>query len=378
MNSPKGTVAAVRELIPWARRLGPALGLIAVWTLFAALAPQTFVSWTNQRLMLTQTAVVGTAAIGATLIIISAGIDLSVGSTIALTTVMTALALKAGADPVLAMFGGVLTGVAIGVFIGSLVVGRLGFALSLTSGLLLFAILAGHVGMPAALGCAVVGSVILTVVLERILPRVELSPFIVTLGMWGAIRGIAKGLGDNQPVYLSEPTWLNGLMTTGDSWWNSALPPAVWIMILLALLTSVIIHRTRLGRHVVAIGSNELTARLCGVAVPRVRWLVYAMGVGFAGLAGVFQFSYLTMGDPTTAQGHELRVIAAAVIGGASLSGGAGSVAGTLVGALLMTVIDNGCTLLHFDNWVQEILTGAIIVAAVVLDRWRHQYGDRT
>jgi ribose/xylose/arabinose/galactoside ABC-type transport system permease subunit len=119
------------------------------------------------------------------------------------------------------------------------------------------------------------------------------------------------------------------------------------------------------------VGSNEQTARLCGVNVDRTKVLVY-IGAGLcAGLAGGLEFSYLTMGDPTTGNGYELKVIAAVVIGGASLSGGEGGILGTLVGALLMTIVDNGCTKLGLDNWVQEIVTGAIIVSAVVLDRVR-------
>src|SRR5262249_49850802 len=101
--------------------------------------------------------------------------------------------------------------------------------------------------------------------------------------------------------------------------------------------------------------------------------LVYMIAIACAGVAGLLQFSYLSMGDPTTADGYELKVIAAVVIGGASLSGGEGSVLGTIVGALIMTVVDNGCTKLGLDNWVQEIVTGGIIVTAVALDRWRHR-----
>jgi ribose/xylose/arabinose/galactoside ABC-type transport system permease subunit len=123
----------------------------------------------------------------------------------------------------------------------------------------------------------------------------------------------------------------------------------------------------------VALGSNRETARLCGVDVARVEVRVYVLGVLCAGIAGVLQLSYLSMGDPTTAQGYELKTIAAAVIGGASLAGGEGSIGGTLIGALIMTVVDNGCTKLGLDNWVQELVTGGIIVAAVALDRLRQR-----
>jgi ribose transport system permease protein len=130
---------------------------------------------------------------------------------------------------------------------------------------------------------------------------------------------------------------------------------------------------TRLGRHVFAIGSNEQTARLCGVAVDRVKVIVYALGGAFAGVAGVLQFSRLTVGDPTVAVGVELDVIAAVVIGGGSLSGGEGSILGAIVGALIMTVIRSGCAQMGLPNWVQEMVTGFIIVLAVAIDRWRQR-----
>jgi ribose/xylose/arabinose/galactoside ABC-type transport system permease subunit len=121
------------------------------------------------------------------------------------------------------------------------------------------------------------------------------------------------------------------------------------------------------------VGSNEQTARLCGVAVERVKLAVYTICASFAGLAGLMQFSRLTVGDPTVAVGLELDVIAAVVIGGGSLSGGEGSILGSLVGALIMTVIRSGCSQMGLPNWVQEIVTGSIIVLAVALDRLRHR-----
>src|SRR6185436_7390450 len=122
-----------------------------------------------------------------------------------------------------------------------------------------------------------------------------------------------------------------------------------------------------------AVGSNEATARLCGVRVPRVKLAIYTLSGLFAGLAGVLQVARLTVGDPTTAIGKELDVIAAVVIGGASLSGGVGGILGSLLGAFLMSVLANGCTLTGVPNYVQEILIGAIIIAAVAVDRWRQR-----
>jgi ribose/xylose/arabinose/galactoside ABC-type transport system permease subunit len=148
-------------------------------------------------------------------------------------------------------------------------------------------------------------------------------------------------------------------------------------MLGLSVVVALGLRYTRFGRHVFAVGSNEQTARLCGVPVERVKLLVYTLGAGFAGLAAVLQFAYLTGGDPTTAAGYELNVIAAVVIGGASLAGGQGTVTGTIVGALIMSVVANGCTKLGLANWVQEIVTGGIIVAAVLLDYVRRRETPR-
>jgi len=310
-------------------RLGPFVGLAFVSLGFAIARPATFAAWNNVEIMLLQTAVVGTAALGMTLVIVSGGIDLSVGSTIALCTVVVALLIRAGAPPAAAALGGIAA--------GSL--------------------------------CGALNGLLIT--------RLRLAPFIVTLGMWGALRGLAKGLASEQMV-LARATWLNGLLTslTGGQRWM-LFPPGVWIMIGLGVFTAGLLRYTRLGNHIFAVGSNELTARLCGVRVERTKLLVYVMGSSFAGVAGVLQFSYLTMGDPTTALGAELDVIAAVVIGGGSLAGGEGSVPGSLVGALIMTVVGNGCTKLGLANWIQEIVTGGIIILAVALDRLRHRRRER-
>jgi ribose/xylose/arabinose/galactoside ABC-type transport system permease subunit len=309
----------------WLKKLGPLIGLAFVFVLFSALRWEKFPRADNLEIMLLQTAVVGTAALGMTIVIISGGIDLSVGSVIALSTITIALLLSHGVPPLLAALGGVATGSLCGLFIGTLIT------------------------------------------------RLKLTPFIVTLGMWGALRGAAKGLAGEQMV-MAPGTWLNNLLRAigeGERW--RLLPPGVWLMILLAFVVGGLLRYTRLGRHIFAIGSNEQTAHLCGVNVARTKVLVYVLGSSFAGLAGVLQFSYLTVGDPTTAMGAELDVIAAVIIGGASLAGGEGTILGSLIGALIMTVVANGCTKMEFPNWVQEIVTGGIIIIAVALDRLRHR-----
>ncbi|HEY3241739.1 MAG TPA: ABC transporter permease [Phycisphaerae bacterium] len=357
-------------------RLGPMVGLLCVWLLFAALKRGDFVAWHNQRLMLLQTAVVGTAAVGATLVIISGGIDLSVGSSIALGTMVVALLLKAGHAPLAAALGTVAAAALWGSAIGAMVIGHVGRVAAIVLGMLTVHWTwkaAGPLGATAA-GIGVVA--VIGAFNEFALKRLPLSPFIVTLGMWGALRGAAKGLGDNQPVYPEHAGWLNDLLTTSTSGIGRILPPGVWLLLGLALLMGGVLRYTKFGRHVFAIGSNEQTARLCGIHVERTKLLIYMIAVACAGLAALLQFSFLSMGDPTTADGYELKVIAAVVIGGASLSGGEGSILGTIVGALIMTIVDNGCTKLGMQNWVQEIVTGGIIVTAVALDRWRHRRAE--
>lgn len=287
-----------------------------------------FVGARNMETLARQSAIVGTAALGMTLIIAMGGIDLSVGSVVALSTVVMAWLLQRGCSPWAAAGGGVLLGAACGLFNGLLIIG------------------------------------------------LRVAPFIVTLGTLLIARGAAKGLAQEQKIDVNPDAlgWLGDLLSTlgrEDRW--MLVPPGVWALIALAALTAVLLRYTRLGRHIFAIGSSELAARLCGVPVPRVKVTIYVLGAVFAGLAGVMQFSRLTVGDPTVAVGLELDVIAAVVIGGGSLAGGEGSVQGTIIGALIMIVIRSGCSHMGLPNWVQEIITGLIIVTAVTLDRLRHR-----
>ncbi len=305
--------------------LGPLIGLILIFTLFALAGPDSFSSLNNLETIARQTAIVGTAALGMTLIIIAGGIDLSVGSIIAFVTVATAWLLQAGVPTLIAALGGV----AVGVF------------------------------------CGFVNGYLIT--------RLKVVPFIVTLGTLLLVRGAAKGFAHEQKID-APLTWLKELLAAlppGEGW--RIVPWGVWLAIALSFLVAGILLYTRLGRHVIAIGSNEQTARLCGVPVDRVKVIVYSLGGLFAGVAGILQFSRLTIGDPTVATGVELDVIAAVVIGGGSLNGGEGSIAGTIVGALIMTVIRSGCAQMGLPNWVQEMVTGVIIVIAVALDRWRQR-----
>jgi ribose/xylose/arabinose/galactoside ABC-type transport system permease subunit len=146
----------------------------------------------------------------------------------------------------------------------------------------------------------------------------------------------------------------------------------VWVLAVMTVIIAAVLRYTRFGRHVFAIGSNEQTARLCGVNVNRTKTMVFLIGTALAGVAGVLQYSYLTMGDPTTANGLELNIIAAVVIGGASLTGGQGSALGSIVGALMMTAVHNGGGKMGWTNSVEEMVTGAIIILASLMDQIRH------
>lgn len=302
---------------------GPLVGLALVCAVFLVLVGPQFLGPANLDLIARQTAIVCTAALGMTLVIVAAGIDLSVGSIVSLSTVVIAVVLRHSGGPGLAALAGIAVGAACGCLTGLLVT------------------------------------------------RLKVVPFIVTLGMMLLVRGAAKGLADERRLE-APATWLNGLLRTASSGW---LPAGVWMTAALALAVAGVLRYTRFGRHLFAIGSNERTARLCGVRVERAQVAVYSISAGLAGLAGVLQFSKLSVGDPTVAVGLELDVIAAVIIGGGSLSGGKGSALGTVLGATIMAVIQIGCSQRGLPNWVQQIVTGGIIVLAVALDRWRERAG---
>ncbi len=320
--------------------IGPLVALLVVALLFSV------VDWTmhgdrasfwkvaNLRMIAVQASTVAVAALGMTVIIIAGGIDLSVGTTLALCATVLAFGLDAGWGIAAAIAACIATGFAAGLINGSLT--------------------------------SLLGVV----------------PFIITLGTMSAYLGLGKLVAKEttvRPPPSSVPDWLPDLVTPfpRPAWiWQPLLPNfgwGVWLAALLAILLAGFLHRTVLGRHVFAIGSNESTARLCGINVTRTKILVYALAGLFVGIAGMYQFARLTEGSPTSGLGAELKIIAAVVIGGGSLTGGRGSVLGTLAGAAIMLVISSGCTALGLKNPMQDIIIGAIIVAAVTLDQFRQR-----
>lgn len=307
--------------------LGPLGGWLFVILLFSGTPG--FLTPGNGSLILTQAVIVSIGALGMTLIIVAGGIDLSVGSVVALSGVAAALAADAGWP------------------------------------------------LPGVLLAAVIGGAVPGLINGTIVAGFRMTPFIVTLGMMGIARGAAKWLADNQTVNYAPAHGINRLMNNPEQvgGWEIPFwfpPMGVPIALLLAVFVSILLGWSVFGRHLFAIGSNEATARLCGIRVERTQFAVYALAGMFYGIAGMMQAARLQQGSPTVAIGLELDVIAAVVIGGASLSGGTGSVWGAVLGALIMATLRNASDQVGWPNYFQEIMIGIVIVLAVGLDRLRH------
>ena len=314
-------------------QLGPLFALALVFSFFAvsdALQPGggQFLTLRNIQTMLIASAPVVVAGLGMTIIIVAGGIDLSAGTTISLCATVLAWTLLNGYGIELALAGCLFTGCLVGIVNGTLV------------------------------------------------SALQVAPFIVTLGTMTACLGLAKLIAHEttvRPPLDRVPSWMSGLALPSPEPAWLLVAPGVWLMLAMAVVVSLILRFTVFGRYVFALGSNEQTARLCGLNVPLLKVAVYALGGLFMGLAGVYQFAKLNVGNPTSGVGLELKVIAATVIGGASLSGGRGTILGTLAGALLMQTIATGCTQLEIRNPSQDIILGVIIVAAVTVDQIRQR-----
>lgn len=333
---------AMRGTLNWVwTLLGPFLGLVLIVVLFAMITrvSGTFLTADNWRTIAVQTVIVGTAALGMTIIMIAGGIDLSAGSTVAFVTVCIAMLVKK-VDPLLSE------------------------SVRDMKILLPVALLLG-IGIGGL--CGMINGVLIA--------GLRVVPFIITLGSYTIYRGFATWLASSTTVYVPgdiKPWWFTQIMKIEPEPHWLVVAPAVWVLLGLSILLALALHYSLPGRYMYAIGSNEATARLCGINVPLIKVIVYTLGGLAMGLAGVLQFAYLgAIGDPTTAGGLELQVIAAVVIGGGSLSGGEGTVMGTLIGCLIMQVLKNGCVHAGIPNPSQDIIIGIIIVAAVTLDRLR-------
>jgi len=305
--------------------VGPFFGLLLVLGLFSLsseVRPYLFTGG-NFKMILIQTVIVAIGALGMTMIIVSGGIDLSAGSVVAMTSVLGATLLVKGYSAAATIVLTILAGGIIGMVNGLVIAGF------------------------------------------------RMMPFIVTLGMMGIVRGVGKWLAGNQTVNNPPGTPINDIMARLQPTELFPLPPGVWIAIGLAVVIAIVMRQTVFGRYIFAIGSNEATARLCGIRVQLHKVIIYSLAGLFFGLAGLMQLSRLTQGDPTVAIGLELDIIAAVVIGGASLNGGTGSILGSMIGALIMAVLRSGSNQMNWPNYTQEIIIGVVIILAVGLDKLR-------
>jgi ribose/xylose/arabinose/galactoside ABC-type transport system permease subunit len=303
------------------RQILPFISLVLLICVLSVLQPESFLTIDNLLNVLRRSSVYGIIAVGMTSVIISGGIDLSVGS-------MLSLCGMTGAAAMVALGGDNLSGNSplIGTFVG-IVTGTL---------------------------CGFLNGLVIT--------RLSLPPFIVTLGTMSFFRGISLVMKDGQPVNVASYKYLG----EGDI---AAIPVSVIIFAIVVSLFVFILRFTRLGRYTYAIGSNREAAFHSGVQVNRNLLIIYTI-VGFlVGIAAMIATSRTVSAQPTAGQGAELDVIAAVVIGGASLSGGQGNIIGTIIGTLLISFLRNGCTLLGISTNAQLIVIGIIIVVAVAIDR---------
>jgi ribose transport system permease protein len=299
------------------QRLLPFVTLIVLFVALAIASPH-FLTNTNLSSVVRQTAVINIMALGMTLIIVSGGIDLSVGAILAMAGLLGTMTMEKG-YPILL---GVFVGIATGAFWG------------LVNGL--------------------------------VTTKLRINPFIVTLGTLGIIRGTTLIISNGLPVHQIP----KGFSFLGEG--NLlGVPFVLWILLLCALFVHVIMEHTKLGRYTFAIGSNPDAAFYAGIPVSFHTTAVYAIGGLLTGLAGMIEASRLMTGQPTAGQGYELQAIAAVVIGGGSLRGGEGSVIGTLVGAFIMGLLSNGSDLLGISPYLQQAIIGAVIILAVSFDELR-------
>ncbi|MBI5337241.1 MAG: ribose ABC transporter permease [Mycolicibacterium rufum] len=306
----------VRELA----QLGPVVALVLLAAFFAFAAPN-FTSGSNLTNVLQQVSITAVAAVGATVVILVAGIDLSVGSVVALTGSVAALYLQ---HAILSTGMSAVVAVLISLIVGT--------------------------------ACGFLNGLLIT------LARVP--AFIATLATLTALRGIALLVTNSYPISIK-----NTAFTTIGVGKVGPVPIPVIIMAVTFAVGYVILHRFKIGRRIYAVGGNREAARLSGIRVSRVLLFAFTFAGLCAGIASVILTAKLSSGQPAGSVGFELDVIAAVVVGGTSLFGGRGRLAGTFLGALVIAVLGNGLTLMDVPFYWQQIVTGAVVVAAVVLDR---------
>jgi ribose transport system permease protein len=298
-----------------------AFGALIVLFVIFSLASPNFLQFDNVVGILLATSVNGVLALGVTFVIITGGIDLSVGTVMTLSAVMTGVCVTNWHLPLLL---GILAGLGTG--------GAAGF---------------------------VSGTVI---------ARMRVPPFIATLGMLNIAKGLALVISGLKPIYFNDTPEFNRLAMGSIAGSLIEIPNAVLVLFGAAIVASLILTRSVLGRYAFALGSNEEATRLSGVNVARWKIAIYTLAGVFSGLAGVLIAARLNSAQPALGQGYELDAIAAAVIGGTSLSGGEGSILGTVIGAFIISTLTNGLRILSVPQEWQTVVTGAIVIIAVYLD----------
>jgi ribose transport system permease protein len=301
------------------QRLLAFAALILLVIVFSIASPF-FFQFDNLVGILLATAVNGVLALGVTFVIITAGIDLSIGTVMSLSAVMTAVFITNWGMPIVI---GVIAGIGTGALAG------------LINGF--------------------------------IIAKMKVPPFIATLGIMYVAKGLALVASGVHPIYFLEAPSFN-LIAMGNAIPFVPIPNAVLVLFLAAIIASLVLTKTVLGRYTFALGSNEEATRLSGVNVNRWKIIVYTVCGIFSGLAGVLIASRLNSAQPALGQGYELDAIAAAVIGGTSLSGGEGTIVGTIIGAFIISVLSNGLRILSVPQEWQTVVTGAIVILAVYLD----------
>ncbi|MDN6886696.1 ABC transporter permease [Variovorax sp. CAN2819] len=307
--------------------------LVALMVFFSFASPQ-FLQADNLVGILQSTAVNGVLAIACTFVIITSGIDLSVGTLMTFCAVMTGVVLTYMGMPL-------WLGICAAIFFGALS----GFV----SGLLI--------------------------------AKLKIPPFIATLGMMMLLKGLSLVISGTKPIYFNDTPGFTAISQDsliGDIVPSLPIPNAVLILFLVAVAASIVLNRTILGRYTFALGSNEEAVRLSGVNTDFWKIVVYTVSGGICGIAGLLIASRLNSAQPALGQGYELDAIAAVVIGGTSLSGGTGTILGTIIGAFIMSVLTNGLRILSVAQEWQTVVTGVIIILAVYADILRRRGGSKT
>jgi ribose transport system permease protein len=323
-GAPRESHRARRDLTSLVTKLAPVGALVLLFVIMAVFVPG-FFSLANLTNVARQVSINAIIASGMTLVIIAAGIDLSVGSLVALTGCVAMIVLNRTDSDMI----GLMAGIAIG-----------GLAGAMNGSLVAFA---------------------------------RLPAFVVTLGGLTIFRGLALTITEGQPIVRFE-----GLYKWVGQGFVLGVPVPVWLMIAVVLAIHFVLKRTAFGAHVYAVGGNETAARLSGVRVERVKFAVYVICGLLTGLAGMIMMARLSSAQPATGEMFELDAIAAVVLGGTSLSGGRGTVWGTLVGALIIGILNNSLNLLGVSSFYQLVAKGLIILLAVFVDQWlRHRLANR-